>query len=213
MLKELCKEESFTEVKDTVACETAVPVVKMVTMECRSVVALCGLALQTNFTSQIKFLSSLCGTGPMPLKAWKRRSGEVHVRMQLTVLCHFSCQQCNTLARIATRCSAHSPLRRVHSTPRQLSRVLAALAIMLYPASVCRTRHAQAYVPYTVSTSESKAIPVTGLGDPCGCDMSRLPHFLHSRLADDGEGRRLLHLRASARLSSGRFLALISVWG
>jgi hypothetical protein len=29
-----------------------------------------------------------------------------------------------------------------------------------------------------------KAIPVTGCGDPYGCETSRLPHFLDSRLKD-----------------------------
>jgi hypothetical protein len=37
------------------------------------------------------------------------------------------------------------------------------------------------------STSESKAIPVTGRGGPYGCETSRLPHFLDNRLTDGGE--------------------------
>jgi hypothetical protein len=32
-----------------------------------------------------------------------------------------------------------------------------------------------------------KAIPVTGRGDPYGCETSRLPHFLNNRLTDGGE--------------------------
>jgi hypothetical protein len=34
---------------------------------------------------------------------------------------------------------------------------------------------------------EGKAIPVTGLGGPEGCEMSMLPHFLDNRLTDGGE--------------------------
>jgi hypothetical protein len=34
---------------------------------------------------------------------------------------------------------------------------------------------------------EGKAIPVTGHEDPQGCETSRLPHFLDSRLTDGGE--------------------------
>jgi hypothetical protein len=32
-----------------------------------------------------------------------------------------------------------------------------------------------------------KAVPVTGREGPYGCEMSRLPHFLHNRLTDGGE--------------------------
>jgi hypothetical protein len=32
-----------------------------------------------------------------------------------------------------------------------------------------------------------KAVPVTGRGGPQGCETSRLPHFLDSRLIDGGE--------------------------
>jgi hypothetical protein len=31
---------------------------------------------------------------------------------------------------------------------------------------------------------KGNAIPVTGLGGPWGCEMSRLPHFLDSRVTD-----------------------------
>jgi hypothetical protein len=34
---------------------------------------------------------------------------------------------------------------------------------------------------------KSKATPVTSHGGPYGCEMSRLPHFLDSRLTDGGE--------------------------
>jgi hypothetical protein len=41
-------------------------------------------------------------------------------------------------------------------------------------------------LPY-LSMVRGKAIPVTGRGDPCGCETSRLPHFLDNRLTDGGE--------------------------
>jgi hypothetical protein len=31
------------------------------------------------------------------------------------------------------------------------------------------------------------SLPVTGREGPCGCEMSRLPHFLDNRLTDGGE--------------------------
>jgi hypothetical protein len=34
---------------------------------------------------------------------------------------------------------------------------------------------------------KSNAIPVTGRGGPCGCETSRISHFLDIRLADGGE--------------------------
>jgi hypothetical protein len=34
---------------------------------------------------------------------------------------------------------------------------------------------------------KGKAIPVTGRGGPYGCETSRLPHILDSRLTDGGE--------------------------
>jgi hypothetical protein len=35
--------------------------------------------------------------------------------------------------------------------------------------------------------SKGNAIPVTGLGGPYGCETSRLPHYLDSRLRDGRE--------------------------
>jgi hypothetical protein len=34
---------------------------------------------------------------------------------------------------------------------------------------------------------KGKAIPVTGRGGPQGCETSRLPHFLDTRLTDGGK--------------------------
>jgi hypothetical protein len=34
---------------------------------------------------------------------------------------------------------------------------------------------------------ESKGIPLTGRGDPYGCEMLRFPHFLDNRLIDGGK--------------------------
>jgi hypothetical protein len=34
---------------------------------------------------------------------------------------------------------------------------------------------------------EGKAIPVTGREGPYGCEMLRVPHYLDSRLTDDGK--------------------------
>jgi hypothetical protein len=39
----------------------------------------------------------------------------------------------------------------------------------------------------TLWQKEGKAIPVTGRGSPQGCEKSRLPHFLDSRLTNGGE--------------------------
>jgi hypothetical protein len=40
---------------------------------------------------------------------------------------------------------------------------------------------------------KGKAIPVTGHEGPYGCETSRLPHFLDSRLTDGGEVVSLTH--------------------
>jgi hypothetical protein len=55
---------------------------------------------------------------------------------------------------------------------------------------------------------KGNGIPVTGHGGPYGCEMSRLPHFLDSRLTDGGE-----IVSAGHPLPPGRFLVLISVRG
>jgi hypothetical protein len=34
---------------------------------------------------------------------------------------------------------------------------------------------------------KGKAIPITGPEGPCGCERSRLPHFLDNRLTDGGK--------------------------
>jgi hypothetical protein len=38
-----------------------------------------------------------------------------------------------------------------------------------------------------LKSKKGKAIPVTDRGGPEGCEWSRLPHFLESRLTDDGD--------------------------
>jgi hypothetical protein len=40
---------------------------------------------------------------------------------------------------------------------------------------------------------KDKAIPITGLGGPQGCETSRPPHFLDNRLTDGGEVVRVTH--------------------
>jgi hypothetical protein len=42
-----------------------------------------------------------------------------------------------------------------------------------------------------------KTIPVTRRGGPHGCETSRVPHFPHNRLTDDGEDVSLTHLPAA----------------
>jgi hypothetical protein len=58
---------------------------------------------------------------------------------------------------------------------------------------------------------KGKASPVTGLGGPLGCETSRLPHFLDSRLTDGGEVVSFKRRPAGRPLPPGRFLVLISV--
>jgi hypothetical protein len=48
-------------------------------------------------------------------------------------------------------------------------------------------------VTSSLQGKEGKAIPVTGLGCPQGCETSRLPHFLDNRLTDGGEVVSLKH--------------------
>jgi hypothetical protein len=55
-----------------------------------------------------------------------------------------------------------------------------------------------------IQCKKIKAIPLTGSGDPYGCETSRLPHFLDNRLTDGGKV-------AGLHLPPGRFLVLISV--
>jgi hypothetical protein len=38
-----------------------------------------------------------------------------------------------------------------------------------------------------ITVGKYKGIPVAGRGDPYGCEMLRLPHFVDSRLTDGGE--------------------------
>jgi hypothetical protein len=40
---------------------------------------------------------------------------------------------------------------------------------------------------------KGKALPVTGLGDPWGCERSRLPHFLDNRHTDVGKAVSLMY--------------------
>jgi hypothetical protein len=54
-----------------------------------------------------------------------------------------------------------------------------------------------------------KTICVTGCGDPEGCEISRLPHFLDSRLTDGGEVVTASH--TGRPLPPELFLLLISV--
>jgi hypothetical protein len=53
-----------------------------------------------------------------------------------------------------------------------------------------------------------KTILVTGRGGPHGYETSRLPHFLHNRLADGGE---VVSPTCRPPFTPGRFLVLISV--
>jgi hypothetical protein len=55
---------------------------------------------------------------------------------------------------------------------------------------------------------KGKVIPVTGCGGSQGCETSRLPHFLHNRLIEDGQVICLTH---QPLFTSGRFLIIISV--
>jgi hypothetical protein len=52
------------------------------------------------------------------------------------------------------------------------------------------------------------SIPVSGRGCPQGCETSRLPHFLDSRLTDSGND---VNLKLRLPFLPGRFLVLISV--
>jgi hypothetical protein len=61
-----------------------------------------------------------------------------------------------------------------------------------------------------MKVNKSKAIPVTGRGGPKGCEKSRLPHFLDSRLTKGGE---VFSLTRGRPLLPGRFLVIISVIG
>jgi hypothetical protein len=50
---------------------------------------------------------------------------------------------------------------------------------------------------------KGKTFPVTGRGDPLGCETSRLSHFLDNRLTDGGEVVGLTHRTIGAVLTSG----------
>jgi hypothetical protein len=58
-----------------------------------------------------------------------------------------------------------------------------------------------------------KAIPVTCLGSPKNCEMSRLPHVLDNGLTDGGEVVSPTSLPSSRPLLPRRFLVLISIRG
>jgi hypothetical protein len=60
------------------------------------------------------------------------------------------------------------------------------------------------------NNKKDKDIPVTCRGDPKGCEMSRLQHFLDNRLIDGGE---LSALHTSRPLPPGRILVLVPVRG
>jgi hypothetical protein len=62
-----------------------------------------------------------------------------------------------------------------------------------------------------VKKVKSKAIPVTCRGGPHGCETSRLPRFLDSRLTDGCDV--VSTWRAGSPLPQGRFLVLTSVRG
>jgi hypothetical protein len=57
-----------------------------------------------------------------------------------------------------------------------------------------------------------RVFPVTGRGEPLGCEALRLPHFLDSRLTYKGEDFSFTHLPPPP-LHPGRFLVLLYVRG
>jgi hypothetical protein len=61
-----------------------------------------------------------------------------------------------------------------------------------------------------VKDKKVKAVPVTGRGDPYGCETSMLPHFLDIRLTDGGE---VVSFTFRQPFTPGRFPVLISVRG
>jgi hypothetical protein len=74
---------------------------------------------------------------------------------------------------------------------RIASRVTSRKRLLLRPVytrediSLCYKEHSRDLSPWSIK--KAKAIRVTGRGDPQGCEMSRLPHFLDYRLTGGGE--------------------------
>jgi hypothetical protein len=81
---------------------------------------------------------------------------------------------------------------------------------MIVPGENCIMKHLAISNAHQILHSKGKAIPVTGRGGAWGCETSRLPHFLDTRLTG---GRELSAFPVGRSLPPGRFLVLISVRG